>query len=356
MWAMLIGIILREGSFHAVEALVRSPARRRLGVGRVFGDDTLAYFTERLAPAGLRGALVDVLKVAKRNKAFENTLYIGLALDGTGAARCSAARCSLCHPVKNEKGDLLCHLHHFSMVAIVGTGLSLPFDVEPYGPKDCEYNASQRLLERVVTALGPRFAQYVVGDGEYATAPFLHLATRLGLKVIARLKANLPDLKAQAKAFFADKPPTSTAQIGKDRVEMWDADHFDPWESLEWETVRVFRYRQHKPDGRVVEAEWLTNFATNRVSTQTLYGLAKSRWEIENQGFNDAKNRYGMEHICHHHANSLLVCWLLTTLALTIERLYRLRYLHRGNHHPMKPIDLLRLLRLQLGALRADTS
>ena len=39
-----------------------------------------------------------------------------------------------------------------------------------------------------------------------------------------------------------------------------------------------------------------------------------------------------MEQISHHDANSLPVGWLLTALALTIERLYRLRYLHRCRH------------------------
>ena len=38
-----------------------------------------------------------------------------------------------------------------------------------------------------------------------------------------------------------------------------------------------------------------------------------------------------------------------TCLALTIERLYRVRYLHRGTH-PVRPaIDLLLLLQLSLG-------
>src|SRR5262249_20094058 len=64
-----------------------------------------------------------------------------------------------------------------------------------------------------------------------------------------------------------------------------------------------------------------------------------------------------MEHIRHHHTNSLLVAWLLTILALTIERLYRLRYLHRGRHRPLTPIEFLRLLRLSLSPLRPlDTS
>jgi len=82
--------------------------------------------------------------------------------------------------------------------------------------------------------------------------------------------------------------------------------------------------------------------------------MAKSRWEIENQGFNDAKNCYGFEHICHHERHSLLVVWLLTCLALTLERLYRVRYLHRGTHPVRTAIDLLLLLQLSLGRLGAS--
>jgi hypothetical protein len=138
-------------------------------------------------------------------------------------------------------------------------------------------------------------------------------------------------------------------------VEVWDADDFDPWENLHWETVRVIRYRQHKPDGTVFEAYWLTDFSQKQVGSQALYRMAKSRWEIENQGFNDAKNRYGLRHICHHHPNSLLINWLIIALTLTLERLYRIRYLHRGNHPVLEPIALCRLLWLSL-VVPADTS
>jgi len=129
---------------------------------------------------------------------------------------------------------------------------------------------------------------------------------------------------------FAAASPTRVYRDGKDRVEIWDADDFAPWETLRWDRVRVIRYRQHKPDQTTVQAQWLTNLPSRRVGSLSLYHLAKSRWEIENQGFNDAKNRYGLEHICHHHPNSILIGWLLVLLALVIERLYRIRYLHRG--------------------------
>lgn len=76
--------------------------------------------------------------------------------------------------------------------------------------------------------------------------------------------------------------------------------------------------------------------------------MAKSRWEIENQGFHEAKNRHGIAHICHHEPNSLVLQWLIVILALTLERLYQLRYLHGGRHPVRSAIELLRLLRLSL--------
>lgn len=323
---MLLGQLLRRFSFHGLEALVHSRVRRNLAVSTAFGDDTLGYFTERLDAAGLRSAMAGTLRRAKRNKAFENSPFIGLAVDGTTAGRCRDQGCPLCRPFRNASKEVVGYRHHLVAISIVGTGLSLPFDVEPYGPKDSEYRAAQRLLRRAIENIGVRFADYLVVDGGLATAPFLHAAGDAGLPVIARLKENLPELLAQVQKRFRSQPAHTTFREADQRVEVWDADDFDPWETLRWKTVRVLLYRQHQPDGSVVEAYWLTNLSRRRVGSRSLFRLAKSRWEIENQGFNDAKTRHGLEHICHHHPNSLLVSWLITMWALTIERLYRMRY------------------------------
>ena len=347
LWALFMGALLRRAAFAAIEALVDSRARA-LGVSRSFGDDALAYFTERLDPAITRQAAITAVHAAKRHKAFDDCPFIGLALDGTGAGRSQAKGCAWCRPVRNQKREILGYHHQLVMISVVGTGLTLPLDVEPYGPGDSEYSAGRRLLPRSLRNLGPRFADYVVADGDYATAPFLHDVGDLGLHVVARLKNNLPALFSAAQKRFLSQPPHQVFRFGKDRVEIWDADDFDPWQTLRWETVRVVRYRQHKPDGTLCEAYWLTDFPRHKVSSRAIFRMAKSRWEIENQGFNDAKNRYGFEHICHHEAHSLLVVWLLTCLALTVERLYRVRYLHRGTHPILQAITLWQLLWLGL--------
>ena len=170
----------------------------------------------------------------------------------------------------------------------------------------------------------------------------------MGWPVVAQLKGHRPELFRAAELRSRSQPLDLEFRDGTDRVEIWDADEFDPWESLRWDTVRVIRYRQHHLDGEIVEAYWLTSFSTRRMSRRCLHALAKSRWQIENQGFHDAKNRYGLEHIRHHHARSLLLVRLLTCLGLTLEQLYRLRYLPRGSHLVHTAIDLLRLLQLGL--------
>lgn len=355
LWALLISLLLRCYSFHGVEGLVRSGGRRALRIPRRFGDDSLAYFTARLDPEPTRQALASVVRQAKRNKAFDNHRFIGLALDGTGAGWRRQRGCSLCRP-HTQDGQTHGYLHQLVMLSVTGVGLSLPVDIEPYGPNDSEYAAGQRLLQRAVGRLGRRFADYLVVDGEFATAPFLHAATQLGLGVVARLKANLPTLLAEAQQRLGYHPAPHQFLDGQDRVELWDRDDFQPWESLDWPAVRVIFYRQHKPDGSCVEAYWLSNFSNPRVPSRLLYQMAKSRWEIENQGFNDAKTRYGLEHIRHHDANALLVCWLLTAMALTIERLYRLRYLRRGNHRPRTAAALHRELWLSLAVSRGIDS
>jgi len=346
---LLAARLLREVSFLGAEALVRSPARQAIGVRQMFGDDALAYFTERLNADRLRQTIVGVVRKAKRNKSFQGSRWIGLAFDGSGMGRSQNERCPGCRPVRNKKKEIIGYHHKAVMVSVVGTGLSLPLDVEPYGPGDSEYAGGQRLLHRTVKNLGVRFADYAVVDGEFATAPFLHAAGDEGLKVVARLKENLPELSKAAQRRFTRKPPDQTFRDGDDRVEIWDADDFDPWDTLRWETVRVIRYRQHKPDGTVVEAYWLTDWSKSVVGSRALYRMAKSRWEIENQGFNDGKNRYGLEHICHHHPNSLLINWLIIVLTLTLERLYRNRFLHRGSHPTLEAVTLVRLLWMSLG-------
>ena len=251
LWALLVADVVRDGAFRAVEALVRSRARRVLGIRSGFGDDTVAYFTGRLDVRAMRTAPVTAVRQAKRRGGVDEVPAIGLTLDGTTVGRCPTVRCRWCHPI--------------AVPATTETG-----------------------------------AARAVGDGLYAIVLFLHAAGDRGLHALVRLKANVPTLWAAAQARVGGQPPTLTVEARGDRIELWDADDFDPWTDLRWSSARVLRYR-------------------------------------------------------HHHPDSLLVHGLLVALTLTLERLFRLRFLHRGARPPLAAMALLRRFRLALGAAAPDT-
>ena len=131
VWALLLGHILRRCSFLGIESLVHSSARRAMQVSRTFRDDTLDYFTERLELQETRTALRRVAQQAKRNKAFDGCRFIGLALDGTTAGRSRDKHCDLCRAYRNKVQEVIGYRHQLVMASVVGTGLSLPLDVEP---------------------------------------------------------------------------------------------------------------------------------------------------------------------------------------------------------------------------------
>lgn len=177
-WGLLLGALLRVNSAHRLEWLARVADRKQSGLTGAFGDDALAYFTERADAHVIRHALVATLKLAKRNKVFEEAPFLGLALDGTAAGHTTKQPCRLRHPVKDSQGQVTGYLPYFVMISVVGAGLSLPFDLEPYPPGDSEYAAGKRLLKRAVNQLGPRFADYVVVDASSPRPRFCMPRTR----------------------------------------------------------------------------------------------------------------------------------------------------------------------------------
>jgi hypothetical protein len=343
LWPLLASRVLREPAFLATGQMIRT-APRAFGLRTAFGDDALSYFMERLDAGRLQQVLLEVVQRARRNKAFARVPLPGLALDGTGMGRSRERRCELCHPQKNAQQEVTGHGHRMVGASVLAGELSLPPGAEFYPVGEGEVTAGKRLLERLLRRSRIRFDCLVV-DGLYPGAPFLHLADELGLPVVARLNRNLPDLFTAAQARFGQQPPSATREEAGEMIEIRDADDFEPWEGLQWAAVRVIRYRQHRRNGEVVEAYWLTNFSQRRVGRLTLYRLCKSRWQIENRFFNEAKNLYRLEHVPHHHANAILIHTLLSCLAICIERLYRLRHLHRAGRPPCSAVRLLRILR-----------
>ena len=81
---LLMGQLLRETSFHGLDALTgRSSVRRAFGMTRRFSDDALAYFTAGWGPAPTRTARLEILRRAQRGTAFDNSPGCAIYVLGT---------------------------------------------------------------------------------------------------------------------------------------------------------------------------------------------------------------------------------------------------------------------------------
>lgn len=86
-----------------------------------------------LQAAPTRAALAPTWRQAKRHKAFEDSPFIGLAVDGTTVRRCREAGWASCRPFRNPAVEVVGDRHHLTMPGVVGTGLTLPFTPNPLG-------------------------------------------------------------------------------------------------------------------------------------------------------------------------------------------------------------------------------
>jgi len=64
-WSLVLGAILRLNSANRLEWLAHSADRNQLGLATGFGDDALAYFTERVEAEVIRHPLAATFNPAK---------------------------------------------------------------------------------------------------------------------------------------------------------------------------------------------------------------------------------------------------------------------------------------------------
>jgi hypothetical protein len=206
---------------------------------------------------------------------------------------------------------------------LVGADLGLLLDAEPILPGQDEVAAAVRLLDRVVAAY-PRAFDVVGGDGLYAQGPFFNHVRALGKHAIAVLKDEQRELWKDARGLWEQTPPTVV--YGQRRRECWDLSGLTTWPQCQ-DPVRVVRSRETWQVRRQLDRQlqdcvsdwvWVTTMPPPMASTGATVRIGHSRWDIENQGFNELVNRWHGNHVYRHDATAILVMWLWTMLAANL--------------------------------------
>ena len=333
--SVLVMLWARLGSFNAVEQTQPSRFWRGYLGGALPSADTLGRVCQVLDLEELRMILHAVYTQLKRGKALQPPAH-GLmlaVLDGHESHATFRRRCPGClqRTLRTAQGDRVQYYHRYVTLSLVAPKLRLLLDAEPLQAGEDEVAAALRLFDRVVVRY-PRAFDVVGADALYARAPFFNHVTAAGKDVIAVLKQGRRDLWQDAHSLWEQAAPQPVLR-GSRRCEGWDLTGFTTWPQCRvpvrvvrsCETWSVRRQLDGQPETQHSEWVWATTLRPTRATTATVVGLGHSRWDIENQGFNELVSRWHGNHVYRHSAGGILAMWLLTLLAAGVFAAFYIR-------------------------------
>ncbi|MCX6039241.1 MAG: hypothetical protein NTW99_15420 [Chloroflexi bacterium] len=251
----------------------------------------------------------DFLKTLIRRKQAADLYLLGhvmMAGDATGIFSSSRYHCPQCLTQNHQDGSKT-SLHNVLEIKAVGwNGLALSVLTEPllnpddgtYDKQDCETKAFHRALPNL-KELFPREPIVHLLDSLYCQGPVFQAIADCAQKFICCFKrGSIPTLYDEALELRKLNPNnriTRTFQREGHRVNQ-----VYTWvNALEYQELKLdFVMCEETVDGKTTTFAFLTNFAVTERNVEIIAKGGRLRWTIENEGFNEQKTGYELEHFC----------------------------------------------------------
>lgn len=262
-----------------------------------------------MGPEEIRGLLPRFIRTLQRNKQLTDALLLGhwmVISDGTGIFSSSAYHCEQCLTQNHQNGSKT-YLHNVLETKVItrnGLALSLMNEMQlnpkdgQYDKQDCESKAFKRLLARLKEEFPQQRIVHLL-DGGYCNGPTFKSIDAVHHKFICCFKpGSIPTLYQEALTLCELNPNNRIVQTSGPkrhpvrRVYTWVND-------LEYDGRRLdFLMCRETIGTKTTTFAWLTTFHVDRENVITIAQGGRLRWTIENQGFNQQKTGYELEHFC----------------------------------------------------------
>ena len=351
-------ILVRLGSLNSLEHTRSSRFWNQWLGGPIPSADTVGRVFALTDCDTIRAGIHEVYTRLKRNKALEPPWHglVPLVLDGHESSASYRRCCPGClqRTIHTTNGDRIQYYHRNVTAQLITDDMPFLLDAEPQKAGEDEPAAAMRLVDRVVQNY-PRAFDVVAGDALYAQAPFFEFVLDLGKDVLAVLKDERRSLLQDAQGLFEHMEPTQTQHGGHPRCT-WDAEGFRSWPSpsravrvvRSLETTTVRRQLDKQEETLVSDWVWVTTLSRSRACTHAVVDLGHSRWDIENQGFNEAVSQWHSDHVYKHDPIAILAFWLLTMLVINVFRAFYLRNLKAQRRRQSSMLHIARCLAAEL--------
>jgi len=263
----------------------------------------------------LQGVFSEYFRRLQRSKKLEAYQFYPnqylVTLDGSEYFNSESVHCDLCLQ-RNKSDGQREYYHQIVQPALVHPDLP---QVMPLAPEfirkqdgstkqDCETNAGRRAIERI-RAEHPQLSMIIVADSLYACAPTIRLlqAHRFSFLLVAKPgdhKSLFADIDGLRRGGMLDKVERR-GKGGRGYVYEWTNQiplNADP-KSPEVNFVQLTIFNEEGK--QTFRCSWVSDLEITEKNVEKLVQGARSRWKIENEGFNTLKNQgYHLEHNFGH--------------------------------------------------------
>lgn len=310
----------RLGSLNALEQVNHLQPWKNLPAPKVSAD-TIGRVVDLLEPASVRASQRLLYSLMKRNKQLVAPAHalIALAIDGHESHCTYKQHCSGC--LEREIDGKIQYYHRNVTAQLNFANFSFLLDAETQFPKEGELTVAKRLYERVLHNY-PRAFDVVIGDALYCNAPFFNMILDSGKHVITVLKDERTNIFQQADFAFSNSAPSLLFNNGSKSYTCWDEGDFRmpdvPSKLRILKSHEITTTKSQLDSSLHVKTNtwmWVTSFSPIQASTKTLHSLAHSRWDVENDCFNELSTRWHSDHVYKHTPAAILNFFLLCMLA-----------------------------------------
>ncbi len=259
-----------------------------------------------------------------RSKMFDKFRYNGkfqILVDGTGLVSFNHKHCDHCL-VKSHKDGTKTYEHQVLEAKLVFNHFVLSIDsefIENPDPsvinikkQDCEMNAFKRMAKRIKKNF-PKLKFIITADALYSSGPFIKLCLDNKWDYIFRLKSD------KLKTVNQDFDGIISIEKGSKHENYFLVKDY----KYNTYTFNIVRYIENAPPNEKDKIfTYITNIPVNDDNIKEIVELGRSRWKIENQGFNNQKNIYfDITHMCSLNYNAMKIHYFFIQFAHTIRQL-----------------------------------
>ncbi len=288
--------------------------------------DTMNDFLAGLAPEELETIRTYMIKKLLEKRCFEKDRiegkYWGVIVDGTGLFTFQNKHCDHCLRrvyTDEETGETqTIYMHHVleaklvvgKMVFSIATEF-IENESEDVDKQDCETKAFYRLAEKIKKTY-KRLPICILGDALYASDPVFNICKKHRWTYMIRFKEGR--LKQVATEFEALERFEK-----KEKEKIFWVNNI----SYKGHEVNIVKYSVERKDQKNQRYVFITDLPVTKKNARKLIEVGRTRWKIENEGFNKQKNlRYEIEHVNSMDYQAMKNHYLLVQIADMIMQLY----------------------------------